>query len=96
MLQRKFAWILKQAQVHPEFKLKSNIYLHEKLGSKLIHLESNDSHKAFALMFRTTPSDNTGVAHCLEHIALCGSQQYPVRDPFMKMLSRSLNSYMNA
>ena len=96
MLQRRFAWILRSSQAHPEFKLTSNIYVHEKLGSKLIHLDANDAHKAFALMFRTTPSNDTGVAHCLEHIALCGSQRYPVRDPFMKMLSRSLNSYMNA
>lgn len=96
MLQRKFAWVLRNTQAHPEFKLTSNIYVHDKLGAKLVHLESSDAHKAFALMFRTTPFNDTGVAHCLEHIALCGSQRYPVRDPFMKMLSRSLNSYMNA
>jgi presequence protease len=96
MLQRKFAWVLRNSQIHPEFKLNSKIYVHDKLGSNLIHLESKDVHKAFAVMFRTTPNDSTGVAHCLEHIALCGSQRYPVRDPFMKMLSRSLNSYMNA
>lgn len=96
MLQRRFAWVLKKSQSHPEFKLTSNIYEHDKLGSKLIHLDTVDTHKAFAVMFRTTPNDDTGVAHCLEHIALCGSQKYPVRDPFMKMLSRSLNSYMNA
>ena len=47
-------------------------------------------------MLKTIPSDNKGIAHCLEHIVLCGSENYPVRDPFFKMLSRSLNSYMNA
>jgi hypothetical protein len=26
----------------------------------------------------------------------CGSQKYPVRDPFMAMVKRSLNTYMNA
>ena len=96
MLQRRFAWILRTSQAHPEFKLTSNMYVHDKLGSKLVHLDASDAHKAFAVMFRTTPTNDTGVAHCLEHIALCGSQRYPVRDPFMKMLSRSLNSYMNA
>ena len=40
--------------------------------------------------------DNTGVPHILEHTTLCGSQKFPVRDPFMKMLNRSLATFMNA
>ena len=34
---------------------------------------------------RTVPTDSTGVAHILEHTALCGSEHYPVRDPFFKI-----------
>ena len=95
MLTRRFAWALRTSQSHPDFKITSNIYSHP-LGCNLIHLDSPDDHKAFAVLFRTTPQNDSGVAHCLEHIALCGSRRFPVRDPFMKMLSRSLNSYMNA
>lgn len=40
--------------------------------------------------------DSTGVAHILEHTTLCGSNKYPVRDPFMKMLNKSLSTFMNA
>ena len=40
--------------------------------------------------------DSTGVPHILEHTTLCGSQKYPVRDPFMKMINRSLATFMNA
>jgi Zn-dependent M16 (insulinase) family peptidase len=40
--------------------------------------------------------DSTGVAHILEHTALCGSERYPVRDPFFMMIRRSLNTFMNA
>ena len=40
--------------------------------------------------------DSTGVPHILEHTALCGSEKYPVRDPFFKMLCRSLATFMNA
>ena len=40
--------------------------------------------------------DSTGVAHILEHTALCGSRRFPVRDPFFKMLTRSLATFMNA
>ena len=46
--------------------------------------------------FRTIPEDSTGVAHILEHTALCGSKKYPVRDPFFMMIRRSLNTFMNA
>ena len=36
-----------------------------------------------------------GIPHILEHCTLCGSNQFPVRDPFMKMLNRSVAT-MNA
>uniref|UniRef100_A0A0K2SWQ5 Presequence protease, mitochondrial n=1 Tax=Lepeophtheirus salmonis TaxID=72036 RepID=A0A0K2SWQ5_LEPSM len=70
---------------------------HETIGSELLHLDNDgDANKAFSVAFRTVPSDSTGVAHILEHITLCGSSQYPVRDPFFKMLNRSLSTFMNA
>ena len=50
----------------------------------------------FSVGFPTNPMDHTGVAHILEHTALCGSRRYPVRDPFFKMLTRSLATFMNA
>ena len=46
--------------------------------------------------FKTVPEDSTGIAHILEHTALCGSKHYPVRDPFFMMLRRSINTFMNA
>ena len=42
------------------------------------------------------PDDSTGLPHILEHLVLCGSERYPVRDPFFMMLRRSLNTFMNA
>ena len=50
----------------------------------------------FSVGFRTTPMDSTGVSHILEHTVLCGSRRFPVRDPFFKMLNRSLSTFMNA
>ena len=50
----------------------------------------------FSVGFRTTPMDSTGVSHILEHTTLCGSKHYPVRDPFFRMISRSLQTFMNA
>nr|XP_036677412.1 presequence protease, mitochondrial isoform X2 [Drosophila suzukii] len=31
-----------------------------------------------------------------KHLSLCGSKKYPVRDPFFKMLNRSVATFMNA
>ena len=50
----------------------------------------------FSVAFKTTPLDSTGVPHILEHTVLCGSDKFPVRDPFFKMINRSLATFMNA
>lgn len=59
-------------------------------------LTCSSSFLALSVQFRTTPMDSTGVPHVLEHTVLCGSQKYPCRDPFFKMLNRSLSTFMNA
>jgi len=69
---------------------------HERTGAHLLHLACDDPNNVFAVTFRTPPTDSTGVSHILEHTVLCGSQRYPVRDPFFAMLKRSLNTFMNA
>ncbi len=69
---------------------------HPATGARHIHLASKDSENIFAVAFKTVPTDSTGVAHILEHTALCGSAKFPVRDPFFSMLKRSLNTFMNA
>ena len=69
---------------------------HEASGARLLHLDADDRNNAFAVAFPTVPQDSTGVAHVLEHVALCGSKRYPVRDPFFNMLRRSMASFMNA
>lgn len=70
--------------------------VHAKTGARHIHLASKDSENTFAVAFKTVPADSTGVAHILEHTALCGSRKFPVRDPFFSMLKRSLSTFMNA
>lgn len=49
-----------------------------------------------SLVFRTLPNTDKGTPHILEHLATCGGHKYPVRDPFIKMTKRSLNTFMNA
>ncbi len=69
---------------------------HEATGAGHIHISRPDSENAFAVTLKTVPRDSTGVAHILEHTALCGSAKYPVKDPFFSMIKRSLNTFMNA
>ncbi len=61
-----------------------------------MHFASANTENVFLVGLKTVPFDNSGVAHILEHTALCGSEKYPVRDPFFMMIRRSLNTFMNA
>lgn len=71
-------------------------YEHLATGAVHYHLATDHDEKVFLVALRTMPHDSTGVAHILEHTALCGSEKYPVRDPFFMMTRRSLNTFMNA
>jgi len=71
-------------------------FRHRATGAPHYHIAADDPNNVFLVAFRTVPEDSTGVAHILEHTALCGSERYPVRDPFFMMTRRSLNTFMNA
>jgi len=71
-------------------------YQHISTGAMHYHIAADNNENVFLVAFRTVPMDSTGVAHILEHTALCGSKKYPVRDPFFMMIRRSLNTFMNA
>src|SRR5690554_2132896 len=71
-------------------------YRHPSTGADHFHLRTDHQEKVFMVALRTVPQDNTGVAHILEHTVLCGSERFPVRDPFFMMTRRSLNTFMNA
>lgn len=87
--------LIKQQEV-PSLKITVYEFLHEKTGAQHIHLASDNPENVFLVALRTVPEDSTGVAHILEHTALCGSKKYPVRDPFFMMTRRSINTFMNA
>jgi Zn-dependent M16 (insulinase) family peptidase len=95
------------ASVHPAFEwirsepieslnLVVEEYRHRKTGAPYYHLVADNPENVFMVALRTVPTDSTGVAHILEHTVLCGSEHYPVRDPFFMMIRRSLNTFMNA
>ena len=69
---------------------------HIETKAKHYHIAAENDENVFLVGLKTVPTDSTGVAHILEHTVLCGSQKYPVRDPFFMMIRRSLNTFMNA
>ncbi|KAL0240930.1 hypothetical protein GEMRC1_006166 [Eukaryota sp. GEM-RC1] len=89
------SWSVVKKLPVPELNITAHEY-HHPVGARLVHIECDDPNKFFSVGFRTAPMNDTGIAHILEHTVLCGSQNYPVRDPFFSMLKRSVNSFMNA
>lgn len=67
-----------------------------KNGADLVWLERDDDNMTFAIGFRTLPSDDTGVPHIIEHSVLCGSDKYPVKEPFVDLLKSSFATFLNA
>ena len=93
--------------VHPAFQLVRQHHVealdilvsefkHKVTGAVHYHLATEHDENVFLVAFRTQPMDSKGEAHILEHTALCGSEKFPVRDPFFLMIRRSLNTFMNA
>ncbi len=78
--------------------LGSKAYLlkHKKTGARVFILSNDDNNKVFYIGFRTPPSDDTGVAHIMEHSVLCGSEKYPLKDPFVELVKGSMNTFLNA
>eukprot|EP00698_Gefionella_okellyi_P010423 TRINITY_DN2702_c0_g1_i3.p1 TRINITY_DN2702_c0_g1~~TRINITY_DN2702_c0_g1_i3.p1 ORF type:complete len:935 (+),score=217.45 TRINITY_DN2702_c0_g1_i3:3-2807(+) len=89
-------FVVKDVIDAPDFNAKAFVLQHERIGSQYLHVDTADTNNVFSVAFRTPPTDSTGVAHILEHTALCGSKLFPVRDPFFNMLRRSLSTFMNA
>lgn len=87
---------LKEKKHVPELHLTALQLEHEKTGAQYLHVARDDKNNVFAINFKTNPVDRTGLPHILEHVTLCGSEKFPVRDPFFKMMPRSLANFMNA
>ncbi|KAJ2787294.1 Mitochondrial presequence protease [Coemansia interrupta] len=79
-----------------ELKLQAIRLRHQTTGAEWLHISRDDRNNVFSIGFNTSVSDSTGLPHILEHTTLCGSEKYPVRDPFFKMLNRSMATFMNA
>ena len=79
-----------------DLKSRGVLLRHKKSGARVLLMENDDENKVFAIGFRTPPSDSTGVPHIMEHSVLCGSREFPVKDPFVELVKGSLNTFLNA
>ncbi|SFG09650.1 hypothetical protein SAMN04487761_10416 [Lachnospiraceae bacterium C7] len=69
---------------------------HIKSGARVSIISNSDDNKVFYIGFKTPPKDETGVPHIIEHTVLCGSDKFPVKDPFVELVKGSLNTFLNA
>ena len=86
--------LINQTKLH-EYNTATKMFTHAS-GAKILFLSNDDENKCFGIAFKTPPKDSTGVAHILEHTVLCGSEKYPVKDPFVQLLKGSLQTFLNA
>lgn len=69
---------------------------HLKTGAEIYKVQADDPENLFSFSFRTPPSNHTGVPHILEHAVLCGSERFPLKDPFLVLLKGSAHTFLNA
>ena len=91
-----FGFDVTQVQDIPEIDGVAYVMRHAKSGTPLLWLANSDENKAFSIAFKTPPADDTGVFHILEHSVLCGSDKYPVKEPFVNLLKTSMQTFLNA
>ena len=80
----------------PELSGTAYIMRHDATGARLMWLACDDPNRSFAIAFKTPPADDTGVFHILEHSVLCGSERFPVKEPFVNLLKSSMQTFLNA
>lgn len=89
-------FVVQEVRPINDFQLTALHLQHRKSGADYLHIDRNDTNNVFSVAFRTTPKHSNGLPHILEHTTLCGSRKFPCRDPFFKMLNRSMANFMNA
>lgn len=93
-MNQKYEWIREENLT--DINAKGYVLRHKKSGAHICLIENDDENKVFYIGFRTPPTDSTGVPHIVEHTVLCGSDKYPLKDPFVELVKGSLNTFLNA
>ena len=89
-------FIVLETRESGELRGRTVLLEHEKTGAQVFWVDNGAENMVFSVTFRTLPEDSTGVFHILEHSVLCGSEKYPVKEPFVELLKSSMNTFLNA
>lgn len=89
-------FIVLETRESGELRGRTVLLEHEKTGARIFWVDNGAENMVFSVTFRTLPEDSTGVFHILEHSVLCGSEKYPVKEPFVELLKSSMNTFLNA
>ena len=89
-------FVVERVEDLPEIEGTAYVMRHASAGTPLMWLANDDENKSFSVAFKTPPADDTGVFHILEHSVLCGSDRYPVKEPFVNLLKTSMQTFLNA
>ena len=87
--------LVKEQQLN-DINSKGYLLRHKKSGARIALISNDDDNKVFYIGFKTPPTDETGVPHIIEHSVLCGSEKFPLKDPFVELVKGSLNTFLNA
>ena len=87
--------LIKEQELN-DINSKGYILRHKKSGARIALISNDDDNKVFYIGFKTPPTDETGVPHIIEHSVLCGSEKFPLKDPFVELVKGSLNTFLNA
>ena len=96
LLCKQHNFTLKQIRPIPGSSAELVELVYDKTGTEVAWVKNGESNKLFSIAFKTIPEDDTGVFHILEHSVLCGSDKYPVKEPFVELLKSSMNTFLNA
>lgn len=94
--QKLSGFTVKEIRESGELHARTVLLEHDRTGARVFWVDNGAENMVFSITFRTPPEDSTGVFHILEHTVLCGSERYPVREPFVEMLKSSMNTFLNA
>ena len=91
-----YGFTVKEIRESTELHGRTVLMEHVKTGAQLFWVDNGAENMVFSITFRTPPEDDTGVFHILEHSLLCGSEKYPLKEPFVELLKSSMNTFLNA
>lgn len=79
-----------------DLKCEVKIYTHNKTGARVIVMPADDDNRSITIAFSTPAENDKGIPHIIEHSVLCGSEKYPLKDPFVQLMKGSMYSFLNA